>query len=106
MTMNLQPITPELIASWIQPGVLVALGGLFVAVFRGVKTDIAEAKAELKGDILEVKADLNAREVRLDKRIDDVKTDLKVEISDVKVEIKAVGEKLDRVLESLLAARV
>ena len=81
---TLPPITPDVLAEWIQPGTLTAAFiALFVSVAQG-----------LKGDI-------RASEARLDKRIDAVRE----EIQEVRAEIKALENKLDPVLESLLAVK-
>ena len=89
---TLPPITPDLLAEW---GTLTAAFiALFVSVVQGLKGDIRASAARLDRRIDTVEANL-------DKRIDEVRE----EIQEVRAEIKALENKLDPVLESLLAVK-
>ena len=103
---TLPPITPDLLAEWIQPGTLTAAFiALFVSVVQGLKGDIRASEARLDKRIDAVETNLHKRidtvEANLDKRIDEVRE----EIKEVRAEIKALESKLDPVLESLLAVK-
>ena len=78
---TLPPITPDLLAEW----------GTLTAAF------IAPFVAAVQG----LKGDMCASAARLDQRIDEVRE----EIQEVRAEIKALENKLDPVLESLLAVK-
>jgi len=65
----------------------VAFGGLLLAACQFLKSEIKDSEIRLREE-------MKASEVRL-----------REAISEVKGELKALGDKLDRVVESLLASR-
>ena len=93
-------ISPGL-SAWLQPGVMGA----------GLAIIWAEVRAQGRR-IDELRADMKASEVRQDKRIDELRVDMKAsevrqrqDIAELKADNRVLGEKLDRLLEGLLAAR-
>ena len=93
--MTFPPLYPiALPATWIQPemlipfaGLLVAFGGLLLATCQFLKSEIKDSKTRLRE---EMKAgEDRQREALLE----------------VKGELKTLGDKLDRVVESVLASR-
>ena len=102
LPMTLPPVTPDLLAQWIQPGTLsAAFIALFVAVVQGLKGDIRASEARLENAVQSLKEDIRASEVRQDKRIGEVRE----EIKELRTKMEALENKLDRVLESLLAVK-
>ena len=109
MPRALPPMTPDLLVELIQPGTLAAAFiALFVAVLQGLKGDIRASEArldkridEVKEEIKEVRAGLKEVRVELREKIKEVRE----EIKEFRTEIKALENKLDRVLEGLLAVK-
>ena len=124
------PSTPEPSArdtwwrQWLEPAVagavitalMIALISIGVAGFQSLKGDIRDTEIRLNQQIDTVKMDIVATEARLNQQIDAVKMDIvasearqRQDLKDLKAELKAdnraLSDKLDRVLETLLAAR-
>ena len=77
------PLLPPGLSEWVQPGLLTGFFGVlwYAGTTQGKRID-------------ELRADLKASEARQGEDMADLKTD-----------VRALGEKLDRLMESLLAAK-
>ena len=93
---------PSLLTEWLQPGAVVTglLGGLglMMTAFRGLETRLNQRISELREDV-------KTSEARLREEAKASEARQMEELRGVKAELKAMGDKLDRVLESLLAAK-
>ena len=90
-----------LTAAWTQPQMLIPFGGLLVA-FGGLLLATCQfLKSEIKDSETRLREELKASEARQREALSEVKGELKT----VKDELKGLGDKLDRVVESLLASR-
>ena len=98
---------------WSEPVVAVTI---IVALVAALTSGGVTAFQSLKGDINSLKGDINSTEARLtetirlsemrqDRRLAEVRAELKEVRTELKEDIRAMDDKLDRVLESLLAAR-
>ena len=122
--MTLPPLHPAVLpAAWTQPemlipfgGLLVAFGGLLLATCQFLKSEIRDSETrlreEMKASEARLREETKASEVRLreEMKVSEVRqrealSDVKGEIRMLKGELKGLGDKLDRVVESLLVAR-
>ena len=71
--LSLPSIPPDLLSDWIQPAVIVALVGLLLTAFRGVRTELKE--------------EIRASETRQAKRTDELKADINRQMSEFKAEV-------------------
>ena len=79
---------------WTQPEMLIPFGGLVVA-FGGLLLATCQfLKSEINGSEVRLREEMKASEARQ-----------REALSEVKEELKGLGDKLDRVVESLLASR-
>lgn len=93
------PSTPSLPAAlvndWLKPAAVLGALALLLAGFHGVRQEIHGVRQELRATEASLrtdfKADIQAAENRL-----------RADISELRADTRALGEKLDRVLESLL----
>ena len=74
-------------------GLVVAFGGLLLATCQFLKSEIKDSEARLREE-------MKASEARQREALSEVKGELHT----VKEELKSLGDKLDRVVESLLAS--
>ena len=81
----------ELVNDWLKPAAVIGALALLLAAFHGVRQEIKASEASLRAEIRATEASLRA--------------DLKADISELRADNRALGEKLDRVLESLLQQR-
>ena len=87
--------------AWTQPEMLIPFGGLVVA-FGGLLLAACQfLKSEVKDSETRLREEMKAGEVRQREALLEVKGELHA----VKEELKGLGDKLDRVVESLLASR-
>ena len=111
-------------AAWAQPemlipfgGLLVAFGGLLLATCQFLKSEIRDSETrlreEMKASEVRLREEMQTSEVRLreEMKVSEVRqrealSDVKGEIRMLKGELKGLGDKLDRVVESLLARQV
>ena len=85
------PSLPPEISQWLAPSVVLAVLGLILSL-QGKRID--ELRADMKEGFAQARADLKASEARQREDMADLKTD-----------VRALGEKLDRLVESLVAAK-
>ena len=83
-------LPPEL-SQWLAPSVFLAVLGLILGL-QGKRID------ELRSDLKELRADLKASEVRQQQGMKELRAELKADN-------RALGEKLDRLVEALLASK-
>ncbi len=87
--------------AWTQPEMLIPFGGLVVA-FGGLLLAACQSlKSEINNSETRQREEMKAGEVRQREALLGVKGELHT----VKEELKGLGDKLDRVVESLLASR-
>ena len=103
MVPSLPPVV--LTAAWTQPemlipfgALLVAFGGLLLATCQFLKSEINDSETRLREE-------MKAGEARQREEMKASEVRQREALSDVKEELKALGDKLDRVVESLLASR-
>lgn len=104
--MTFPPLHPiALTATWIQPemlipfaGLLVAFGGLLLATCQFLKSEIKDSETRLREE-------MKANEVRQREEMKAGEARQREALLEVKGELKALGDKLDRVVESVLASR-
>ena len=70
----------ELVNDWLKPAAVIGALALLLAAFHGVRQEIKASEASLRAD-------------------------MKADISELRADNRTLGEKLDRVLESLLQQR-
>lgn len=86
---------PSLLTDWIRPGALFTVVLGFAAFFWKELKDLrAEQRTELKEFKMEIKADIAT-----------LRADNKADIAELKADNRVLNDKLDRLLESLLAAK-
>ena len=105
--------------AWTQPEMLIPFGGLVVA-FGGLLLATCQfLKSEINNSETRLREEMKASEARLweemakqreemkvsEARLREALSDVKEELHAVKEELKGLGDKLDRVVESLLASR-
>ncbi|MCY3538067.1 MAG: hypothetical protein F4226_05845 [Synechococcus sp. SB0678_bin_12] len=111
---SLHPIA--LTATWIQPemlipfaGLLVAFGGLLLATCQFLKSEIKDSETRLREEMKasedRLREEMKANEVRLREEMKAGEARQREALLEVKGELKALGDKLDRVVESVLASR-
>lgn len=90
-----------LTAAWLQPemlipfgGLLVAFGGLLLATCQFLKSEIQASEVRLREEMTKQREETRAGEARQ-----------REALAEVKGELKVLGDKLDRLVESLLASR-
>ena len=94
----------DVLSGWIQPGVVVAVAGLFLAALRGMRTEFKEeiraSEARLSQEIYRAKEENQASEARQAKRTDELKTDINKQMNEFRSDMKemradnrALGEK-------------
>lgn len=90
---SMPPLPPGL-GEWVQPGLLT---GFFGVLWYAITTQ-AKRIDELRADIKEIRSDLKASEARQEAR-------QREDMAELKADNRALAEKLDRLVESLLAAK-
>ena len=111
--MTFPPLHPAVLpAAWTQPemlipfgGLLVAFGGLLLATCQFLKSEIRDSETRLREEMKASEARLREEMKASEARQREALSDVKGEIRTLKGELKSLGDKLDRVVESLLAAR-
>ena len=98
-------ILPELFSQWIQPGAVVAIAGLLLMAFRGIRADLKDIRIEFKEKI-------RANEARQERQMNEFKQEVRAnearqekQMDELKQANKALGEKVDRLLEAFLMAQ-
>ena len=91
--------------AWTQPEMLIPFGGLVVA-FGGLLLATCQfLKSEINGSETRLREEMKASEARQREEMKASEARQREALSEVKEELKGLGDKLDRVVESLLAAR-
>ena len=116
-------ILPELFSQWIQPGAVVAIAGLLLIAFRGIRADLKDIRIEFKEEIRanearqerqmdEFKQEIRANEARQERQMNEFKQEVRAnearqekQMDELKQANKALGEKVDRLLEAFLMAQ-
>ena len=109
-------ILPELFSQWIQPGAVVAIAGLLLMAFRGIRADLKDIRIEFKEEIrvseARLKEEIRANEVRRERQMNEFKQEVRAnearqekQMDELKQANKALGEKVDRLLEAFLMAQ-
>ena len=94
-----------LTAAWIQPEMLIPFGGLLVA-FGGLLLATCQfLKSEIKDSEVRLREEMKAGEARQRDEMKASEARQREAILEVKGELKALGDKLDRVVERVLASR-
>ena len=109
--------------AWTQPemlipfgGLVVAFGGLLLATCQFLKSEINSSETrlreEMKASEARLREEMKASEARQREEMTKQREEMKASearqreaLSEVKEELKGLGDKLDRVVESLLASR-
>ena len=107
---SLHPVV--LPAAWTQPemlipfgALLVAFGGLLLATCQFLKSEIRDSETRLREEMARLREEMKASEARLREETRASEARQRQALSEVKGELKVLGDKLDRVVESFLAAR-
>ena len=115
--MTFPPLHPvALTAAWIQPemlipfgGLLVAFGGLLLATCQFLKSEIKDSeirlREEMKAGEARQREETRASEARQQEEMKASEARQREAILEVKGELKALGDKLDRVVASVLTSR-
>ena len=99
------PSLPSALGEWAEP-----------SAWGAITTLLAVTWLETKASETRLKEEIRASEARLNKRMDDLKADVNQCIDDLKADMnqqigelradnRALGEKMDRVLDALLAVK-
>ncbi|MCY4332584.1 MAG: hypothetical protein OXC96_08820 [Cyanobacteria bacterium MAG CAR1_bin_15] len=107
---TLHPVV--LTTAWLQPemlipfgGLVVAFGGLLLATCQFLKSKIRDSETRLREEMKAGEArqreEIKASEARQREALSEVKGEVRM----VKDELKGLGDKLDRVVESLRVSR-
>ncbi|KKZ10384.1 MAG: hypothetical protein TH68_10995 [Candidatus Synechococcus spongiarum 142] len=110
------PSLPSALAEWAQPSAWGAITTLLAVNWLETKACEARLKEEIKANEARLKEEIKASEARLNQRIDEIKTDMNQKINELKADMnqqigelradnRALGEKMDRMLDALLAVR-
>ena len=104
--MMFPPLHPiALTTVWTQPEMLIPFGGLLVA-FGGLLLAACQfLKSEIKDSETRLREEMKASEARQREEMKASEVRQREALSAVKGELKGLGDKLDRVVESLLASR-
>ncbi len=97
-------------------GLVVAFGGLLLATCQFLKSEIKDSETRLREEVKASEArlreemtkhreEMKAGEARLREEMKAGEARQREALSEVKEELKGLGDKLDRVVESLLASR-
>ena len=95
------PPLPPGLSEWLPPGLQAGVVGFLGFIWYEVKA--GEARQAKRID--ELRADLKASEARQAKRSDELRADMKEGFAQSRADNKALSDKLDRLVESLLAAK-
>ena len=71
--LSLPSIPPDVLSDWGQPGALVAIIGLLLAIFRGLRSELRDMRTDFKEE-------LKASETRQELQLRDMRTDFKQEL--------------------------
>ena len=118
--MTIPPLHPVVLTTaWLQPemlvpfgGLLVAFGGLLLATCQFLKSEIRDSETRLReemkagearqrDEMAKLREEVKAGEARQQEALLEVKGEVRM----VKDELKGLGDKLDRVVESLRVSR-
>lgn len=99
------PSLPSALGEWAEPSAWGAITTLLAVTWLETKASEARLKEEIKASEARLKEEFKASEARLNKRIDELKADMNQQISELRADNRALGEKMDRVLDALLAVK-
>ena len=92
------PPLPRGLSDWFAPSAFLAGLTLLLGV-QGKRID------ELREDMKELRADLKASEARQQQEMKELQAELKAENADLKADNRVLSEKMDRLIEALLAVK-
>lgn len=99
------PSLPSALGEWAEPSAWGAITTLLAVTWLETKASETRLKEEIKASEARLKEEIKASEARLNKRIDELKADMNQQISELRADNRALGEKMDRVLDALLAVK-
>lgn len=99
------PSLPSALAEWAQPSAWGAITTLLAVNWLETKASEGRLKEEVKASEAGLKEEIKASEARLNKRIDELRADMNQQIAELRADNRALGEKMDRLLDALLAVK-
>ena len=108
----LLPSFPSSLMEWVQPGAWGVITTLLAVNRLEIKASEArqakrtdELRADMNRQMGDLMDELKASEARQAKRTDELRADMNRQMGDLRADNRSLGEKMDRMLDALLAAR-
>ena len=106
------PPLPPGLSEWFGPSFVLAGLALLLSLqgkrIDELREDMKELRAgmkEIRADLKEIRADLKASETRQQQDMKELRAELKAENADLKADNRVLAEKMDRLIEALLAVK-
>ena len=108
-------ILPELFSQWIQPGAVVAIAGLLLMAFRGIRADLKDIRIEFKEEIrvseARLREEIRANEARQERQMDEFKQEVRAnearqerQMNEFKQEVRANEARQEKQMDELKQA--